>query len=91
MGTDFKYKIFGKEYTPQHISAFILQKIKKDAEAFLGEPVNDAVITVPAYFNDNQRFAVVQCFYCLLFFLVLLCILLGFLFHFFYFLLGKLI
>ncbi|WP_276922038.1 molecular chaperone DnaK [Ferroplasma acidiphilum] len=55
MGTDFKYKIFGKEYTPQQISAFILQKIKKDAEAFLGEPVNDAVITVPAYFNDNQR------------------------------------
>ncbi len=55
MGTDFKYKIYGKEYTPQQISAFILQKIKKDAESFLGEPVNDAVITVPAYFNDNQR------------------------------------
>ncbi len=55
MGTDFKYKIFGKEYTPQQISAFILQKIKKDAEAFLGEPVNEAVITVPAYFDDNQR------------------------------------
>ncbi|MEM0139765.1 MAG: molecular chaperone DnaK [Ferroplasma sp.] len=55
MGTDFKYKIFGKEYTPQQISAFILQKIKKDAEAFLGEKVSDAVITVPAYFNDNQR------------------------------------
>ncbi|MCL5665863.1 MAG: molecular chaperone DnaK [Candidatus Thermoplasmatota archaeon] len=55
MGTDFKYKIFGKEYTPQQISAYILQKIKKDAEAFLGEPVTEAVITVPAYFNDNQR------------------------------------
>ncbi len=55
MGTDFKYKIYGKEYTPQQISGFILQKIKKDAEAFLGEPVKDAVITVPAYFNDNQR------------------------------------
>ncbi|AAT43425.1 molecular chaperone DnaK [Picrophilus oshimae] len=55
MGTDYKYKIFGKEYTPQQISAFILQKIKRDAEAFLGEPVTDAVITVPAYFNDNQR------------------------------------
>lgn len=55
MGTDFKYKIYGKEYTPQQISAFILQKIKKDAEAFLGEKVDKAVITVPAYFNDNQR------------------------------------
>ncbi|GGM78236.1 chaperone protein DnaK [Thermogymnomonas acidicola] len=55
MGTDYKYKIFGKEYTPQQISAFILQKIKRDAEAFLGEPVTEAVITVPAYFNDNQR------------------------------------
>ncbi len=55
MGTDYKYKVFGKEYTPQQISAFILQKIKRDAEAFLGEPVTDAVITVPAYFNDNQR------------------------------------
>ncbi len=55
MGTDFKYKIFGKEYTPQQISAFILQKIKRDAEAFLGETVTDAVITVPAYFDDNQR------------------------------------
>ncbi len=55
MGTDFKYKVRGKEYTPQQISAFILQKIKNDAEAFLGEPVNEAVITVPAYFNDNQR------------------------------------
>ncbi len=55
MGTDYKYKIFGKEYTPQQISAFILQKIKKDAESFLGEKVSKAVITVPAYFNDNQR------------------------------------
>jgi molecular chaperone DnaK len=55
MGTDFKYKINGKEYTPQQISAFILQKIKKDAEAFLGDKVEKAVITVPAYFDDNQR------------------------------------
>jgi len=55
MGTDYKYKIYGKEYTPQQISAFILQKIKRDAEKFLGEPVKKAVITVPAYFNDNQR------------------------------------
>ncbi len=55
MGTDFKYKIFGKEYTPQQISAFILQKIKKDAELFLGDRVEKAVITVPAYFNDAQR------------------------------------
>lgn len=55
MGTDFKFKAYGKEYTPQQISAFILQKIKRDAEAFLGEPVKNAVITVPAYFNDNQR------------------------------------
>lgn len=55
MGTDFKFNIYGKQYTPQQISAFILQKIKKDAEAFLGETVDKAVITVPAYFNDNQR------------------------------------
>jgi molecular chaperone DnaK len=55
MGTDYKVKIFGKEYTPQQISAFILQKIKRDAEAFLGEKIEKAVITVPAYFNDNQR------------------------------------
>ncbi|MGI0141264.1 MAG: molecular chaperone DnaK [Candidatus Micrarchaeales archaeon] len=55
MGTDYKYKIFGKEYTPQELSAMLLQKIKADAEAFLGEPVTKAVITVPAYFNDNQR------------------------------------
>ena len=57
MGTDYKVKIMGKEYTPQQISAFILQKIKKDAEAFLGDKVDKAVITVPAYFNDNQRTA----------------------------------
>jgi molecular chaperone DnaK len=55
MGTDYKYVIHGKEYTPQQLSAFLLQKIKRDAEAFLGEPVRKAVITVPAYFNDNQR------------------------------------
>jgi molecular chaperone DnaK len=55
MGTDFKFNVFGKEYTPQQISSFILQKIKRDAEAFLGETVDKAVITVPAYFNDNQR------------------------------------
>jgi len=55
MGTDYRFKVYGKEYTPQQISAFILQKIKKDAEAFLGEKVDKAVITVPAYFNDNQR------------------------------------
>ena len=55
MGTDYKFKVFGKEYTPQQISAFVLQKIKKDAEAFLGDTVDKAVITVPAYFNDNQR------------------------------------
>ena len=55
MGTDFKYKVAGKEFTPQQISAFILQKIKVDAEKFLGETIEEAVITVPAYFNDNQR------------------------------------
>jgi molecular chaperone DnaK len=55
MGTDHKWTIYGKGYTPQQISAFILQKIKRDAEAFIGEPVKKAVITVPAYFNDNQR------------------------------------
>lgn len=55
MGTDYKYKIHGKDYTPQELSAFLLQKIKQDAEAFLGEKVEKAVITTPAYFNDNQR------------------------------------
>ena len=55
MGSDFKFKVFGKEYTPQQISAYILQKIKRDTEQYLGEPVSEAVITVPAYFNDNQR------------------------------------
>ncbi|MDP3703627.1 MAG: Hsp70 family protein, partial [Candidatus Omnitrophota bacterium] len=55
MGTDHVYRIFGKEYTPQQISAFILQKVKRDAESYLGEPVKEVVITVPAYFNDNQR------------------------------------
>src|SRR6187401_862772 len=55
MGTDFKFKVYGKEYTPQQISSFILQKIKRDSEAYVGETVDKAVITVPAYFNDNQR------------------------------------
>ncbi|MBD3271994.1 MAG: molecular chaperone DnaK, partial [Elusimicrobia bacterium] len=55
MGTDHKYSIQGKEYTPQQLSGFLLQKIKRDAEAFLGTKVDKAVITVPAYFNDNQR------------------------------------
>ncbi len=55
MGTDNRYEIFGKSYTPQELSALLLQKIKKDAEMFLGEEVKKAVITVPAYFNDNQR------------------------------------
>src|SRR5512136_762271 len=57
IGTHHVYRIYGKEYTPQQISAFLLQKIKRDAETFLGEPVKKAVITVPAYFNDNQRTA----------------------------------
>ncbi len=57
MGTSYKVDVMGKQYTPQEISAFILQKIKKDAEAFLGEEVKKAVITVPAYFDDNQRTA----------------------------------
>ncbi len=55
MGTSFKYNVYGKEYTPQQVSAYILQKIKKDAEEFLGEKITKAVITVPAYFDDNQR------------------------------------
>lgn len=55
MGTNYKVKIQGKEYTPQQISAFILQKIKKDTENFLSAPIDKAVITIPAHFNDNQR------------------------------------
>ncbi|HEX2176190.1 MAG TPA: molecular chaperone DnaK [Nocardioidaceae bacterium] len=55
MGTDWKRELDGKEFTPQQISAFVLQKLKRDAEAYLGEPVTDAVITVPAYFSDAQR------------------------------------
>ena len=55
MGSDYTFKIQDKNYKPQQISAFILQKIKKDAEAFIGESVEKAVITVPAYFDDNQR------------------------------------
>jgi len=55
MGTDFKFKVYDKQYTPQQISSFILQKIKRDSEAYMGETVHKAVITVPAYFNDNQR------------------------------------
>jgi len=57
IGTNYKVKVHGKEYTPQQITAFILQKIKRDAEAFLGATVDKAVLTVPAYFNDNQRTA----------------------------------
>ena len=55
MGTDHKVKVGGKEYTPQQISAFILQKIKRDSEVHIGSAIKKAVITVPAYFNDNQR------------------------------------
>jgi molecular chaperone DnaK len=55
MGTDYVFKVGDKEYKPQQISAFILQKIKKDAEAFTGDKIDKAVITVPAYFDDNQR------------------------------------
>ncbi len=57
MGTDFKFKVFSNEYTPQQISAFLLQKIKQDSEAYLGDKVEEAVITCPAYFDDNQRTA----------------------------------
>jgi molecular chaperone DnaK len=55
MGTDYKITVYGKEYSPQQISAFILQKIKKDTETYLGTPIRKAVITVPAHFDDNQR------------------------------------
>src|SRR4051812_40556379 len=55
MGTDWKTSIDGKDFTPQQISAFVLQKLKRDAESYLGETVTDAVITVPAYFSDHQR------------------------------------
>ncbi len=55
MGTDWKVEIDGKDYRPQQISAFVLQKLKRDAEAYLGEPVTNAVITVPAYFGDAER------------------------------------
>ncbi|HEY9439936.1 MAG TPA: Hsp70 family protein, partial [Streptomyces sp.] len=55
MGTDWKIDLDGKSFNPQQMSAFILQKLKRDAEAYLGEKVADAVITVPAYFNDSER------------------------------------
>jgi len=55
MGTDSKFSAYGKEYRPQEISAFILQKIKQDAEGFIGDKIEEVVITCPAYFNDNQR------------------------------------
>ena len=55
MGTDYKVEVEGKDYTPQEISAIILQNLKASAEAYLGETVTKAVITVPAYFNDAER------------------------------------
>jgi len=60
MGTDYKVEVYGKEYTPQQISAFILQKILRDTETYLGEKIKKAVITVPAHFNDNQRQATID-------------------------------
>src|SRR3989337_3438411 len=54
MGTNYKVSVYGKEYTPQQVSAFILQKIKKEAETYLGGTIRKAVITVPAHFDDNQ-------------------------------------
>src|SRR5437588_2602263 len=55
MGSDYKVRVYGKEYTPQQTSAFILQKIKRETETFLGRPIKNVVITVPAHFNDNKR------------------------------------
>src|SRR4028119_634013 len=55
IGTDWKQSIDGKDFTPQQISAFVLQKLKRDAESYLGDTVTDAVITVPAYFSDAER------------------------------------
>jgi molecular chaperone DnaK len=60
MGTNYKVSVFGKDYTPQQISGFILQKIVRDAETYLGEKVTNAVITVPAHFNDNERQATID-------------------------------
>ena len=55
MGTGRKYKLGGKTFTPEELSAFVLRSLKEDAEAFLGEPVTEAVISVPAYFDDNEE------------------------------------
>lgn len=60
MGTDYRVEMDGRSRTPQEISAMILQKLKMDAEAHLGHPVTDAVITVPAYFNDSQRLSLIH-------------------------------